>query len=259
MFVNQSQFPDSQERIRLTYDPDVVPESGTMFINQSQFLESQEPIRLTYDPDVVPESGSILVSQFNQFALVPEPMLILDPSVVQASGHLFVNQLDGLHEYRRGVTQTLRTLTQDLRSVEFVEVANGLLQTSDLTVTAQCNFAQPSGNEPNFCVLSMHSCMGVTGFSSIVQEVLAQVVSIAHYSRNVLQQRLSQCKRELRRTSALVVIIEKAAFSAVSFFCCVRWERRRWFLHHGARPPKQPVQAMLSLFTGACSGSLIAY
>jgi hypothetical protein len=254
MFVGCKQ-PD-----RLILDPNAVPEPGPVFVNQGRFQDTQVPIWSTFAPEVLPESGSLLVNQLNQFSLIPEPLLILDSNVIQASSPLFVNQLDGLREHHRGVTRTLRTLTQDLQAVELIEsAANGLLQGSGLAATAQSKFAHLSGNEPNCCVPSLHPCMGFAGIGSFQQDLCAYVVSIVRCSRNVLQRRVLECKRELRRTRTLIGTIEKAVFFAVSFFCSVPWERRRWFLHHGARPPKQTVQAILSLFTGACSGSLIAY
>ncbi len=47
--------------------------------------------------------------------------------------------------------------------------------------------------------------------------------------------------------------------NVVTLFCSVSWPKRRWFLFHGARPPKNRVQAALGLFFGACSGPIFAF
>ena len=71
--------------------------------------------------------------------------------------------------------------------------------------------------------------------------------------RDAAKERLRAVLRALRRVNGLVsAILREFVHLGVNFFCCARWERRRWFLRHGARPPKHSVQAINGLFSEAC-------
>ena len=63
------------------------------------------------------------------------------------------------------------------------------------------------------------------------------------------------CTRLGRVDSALSV--RWLVSSAIRLFCSVTWEHRRYFLIHGARPPKS-VQAFLDSVGGVCSGFSLA-
>ncbi len=77
--------------------------------------------------------------------------------------------------------------------------------------------------------------------------------------RAQVRKALLLCRAQSRFISAKIARLLRRALLPIRLFCSVRWEERRWFLIHGARPPKAPVQAILSLLSAACSGPLIAY
>lgn len=93
-------------------------------------------------------------------------------------------------------------------------------------------------------------------FSGDLQSYETEILN--YRSAGSLERTLVFCKRQLLHASTRISAIKKWLFSAVSIFCCLRWECRRWFVHHGARPPKSLAQVTTSLFAGACSSLVLA-
>ncbi len=180
---------------------------------------------------------------------------------------MFVNQLGQLQEYRENLKRAVRSLNQDLRSFDSLLWDYSSSAPASAPASASIAGAEEwaafcfSLPEPNLFAPSLHLpyVQASPYFDSIQDDLWDYVASIARKTSNALRHNLWRCTSALRRVSEVILILRKVAFSRISFFCSVRWERRRWFLRHGAHPPKQTVQAILSLFTEACSRSLIAY
>jgi len=168
-------------------------------------------------------------------------------------GHMLLGRLGELLEHRQRQTRTVRLLVSDLESSLYPGGLSALSAVWNLT-----DFHQRVLQDSAVSVAFLHE-----EFEQVLEPLYSSSDALWYDVENPAQarrlyKRLRRCRRELRRNSALIAILQKAAGSAGRFFCCVRWERRRWFLHHGARPPKATAQAILSLFAGACSGPLIA-
>jgi hypothetical protein len=72
-----------------------------------------------------------------------------------------------------------------------------------------------------------------------------------------LRKTLTALDRLLGCIDHILLVIRRLISSSIRLFCSVRWEQRRWFLFHGARPPKR-VQWFLDFFIGVCSKSSLA-
>jgi hypothetical protein len=186
-------------------------------------------------------------------AVVPNPWRSL---FGQKWPFILVDQLDELQDRRRELTVQARSVINDLRSVN---VLASQLNTLPVSASAlRSGWAQAQNNQPTLWATSQHSSEAIQEFVSVQDDLCAYVVSVARLNRERLEGTLAQYRWQLRRISDLIAIIQRARLSLVSVFCSVQWEQRRWFLFHGSRPPRQPVQAIMGLFAGACSRSLLA-
>jgi hypothetical protein len=164
-------------------------------------------------------------------------------------------QLSGLQEYSQKLKQAVRTITQELESLDTrlwkYPTYQNIAQTNSpeewAAWTTQPNLLAPSLNLP--------FTQGALYFGSIQEDVWAYVVSIDRKVSEFLHCRQRRLQWALCQVNeAVAVILNKIACSVTGFFCGMRWERRRWFLRHGARPPKKRLQAISSLFPEACLG-----
>jgi len=185
---------------------------------------------------------------------------------------LYVSEIGQLQEHCAQLTRELRSLDQHLKSLQSISLvsdSDSYTAASNTTISAlptsqlDSGWTQPITHISTFIAPYMQGA-GVSllasiqdawkSFEDMFQEAARCILRVIEY-RDFLQ-------KLLHRASVVLSIRFKAIFNAiypVSLFCSVSWERRRWFLHHGARPPKPMVQAILGLFAGACSGSPIAY
>jgi hypothetical protein len=174
-------------------------------------------------------------------------------------GHLHVGQLGQLQESRAQLIRAMRSLYQDSGTfTSITEESCGYAAQSNTTITTLPGFFEPgviwpSPPLPNASPLHLPTAQ-VVGVVNI-QDVYAYLRSIA---RSDLIQQLREWERHLRCLTYVIGIVHKA-LSSISLFCGISWERRRWFLFHGARPPKDQASAIPSLSFGACLSSPIAY
>ena len=170
-----------------------------------------------------------------------------------------VMNLGQLQESRAQLIRAMRSLYQDLGTfTSITEESCGYKAASNTTITTLPGFFEPdiiwpSPPLPNASPLHLPTAQ-VVGVVN-VPDVYAYLRSIA---RSDLVQQLREWERHLRWLSCIIEIVRKAA-SSISLFCGIFWQRRRWFLYHGARPPKEQASAIPGLSFGACLSSPIAY
>lgn len=248
-----------QEPVKLILDSEEVQGGERVIVDHlGQFPDGQEPAELILD--------SSMAQQWRGFASpflnVQEPVeLILDSGPTLHSDYMCVSQLGWSQEYSQTLKRAARSITQDLQSFDSLSWEyTSSAPPSEFGWSEEWTAFCLSLIEPNLCAPSLHLPYRQASpyFVSIQDDIWAYVTSIARKACFVLYHKLSRCKRELRRINAVVAILRKVAFSGVSFFCSVRWERRSWFLRHGAHPPKQTVQAILSLRFPRCVPGLLS-
>jgi hypothetical protein len=188
------------------------------------------------------------------------------PDVTPGLGYLHVGQFAQVLDYRQTLeSKSLRLMVALGYTTAWVSNFGSAINESLGTFPAGLGiFNEPIGSYASTSppqdlidvrVPSLQGPYGALqpGYFGGVQDICSYLWVLACTVRDALQKQLLVLKRELRRVTAVVAILRKARRS-VTFFCSVRWERRRWFLHHGARPPKASARAILSLFAEACSG-----
>jgi len=217
------------------------------------------------------EATSVFYSYNHDSMARAQVPAILDSHALNALG---ISELGPVLEYRQQLVCTSRAISLRLRSLEyFAELTSPYEDASNTTFTKFMHLFEPEPFHPVQREISLPpddtvGCMQATTLSTEVAEcqhaycrirdAYDYIRSLARRTQTALYEQLSEVSRKLRRVNDVVAIIGDG-HPQIPRFCSVRWERRRWFLHHGARPPKQTVQAILGLFTGACSGSPIAY
>jgi hypothetical protein len=166
-----------------------------------------------------------------------------------------VGQLGQWQEYRHTLTTRARSLANHLRALDtLVWPWLGLNQE---TGTGPDATPPPDSDLLNFYSPSLHQPYAPTTYhQSIQDELYRHAVSIVLNARTFLEKVLARCWDGIRRASVFVDILF-AAISSPILFCSVSWEKRRWFLVHGARPPKV-AQAIWARLPEACSGSALA-
>jgi len=164
-------------------------------------------------------------------------------------------QLNQLREYQQKLKQAARTVTLRLQSLD-----TGLWKYDAPHDVAQTDGPEGwslSTSEPNTVApcLQLAFTQGPLFFGSIQEDVWAFIVSVDRKVSESLRDWQRQLNLALLQVNrAVAVILHKIAGSGTGFFCGMRWERRRWFLRHGARPPKIRLAAISSLFPEACLG-----
>lgn len=172
-------------------------------------------------------------------------------TLTESSEFTFVSQLASLQGYRHKLACAVRSINQELQSLDLFKVAYGRF-----ALEAPSTEKWDSSlywNQSPVCLPSLH--LANVGLAQGDVRLYTAFDWATYFN---MREALSRLKIELRAIGATVALLQKVFFSGISFFCSVLWERRRWFLHHGSHPPKQTVKADLSLFTEVCSRSLIA-
>jgi hypothetical protein len=182
------------------------------------------------------------------------PVFAFD-SLTRSSAYLSVGQAGPLQEYREELTDSVRSLGTQLGTLDFVLVppstsplVGGQIEGSweAAPYASYINVSAPS-LDPDYWIAD--------GRMSIQEEVLAFLTSAVFETRAAIQSAMLWFQKVLDFVSLnLAVILAVVFFPAI--FCSVCWENRRWFLFHGARPPRAANKAMLGLFAGACLRSL---
>jgi hypothetical protein len=195
-------------------------------------------------------SGQSFVIDLKHSSAVP--VILSSCHVAHELAHVSVGQLGQLQEYRQNLRANVWSIANDLRSLDVMERLS-ICNYISTTETSDRDYRL------NVCAPSLHGPYGQTQYYQTVQDALSyHVVSIVLLARTFLQKALTTCREKLRLVNVAVGLLHAVAFFPF-IFCSVRWERRRWFLFHGARPPTSTAQAMWACLPEACSRSLLAY
>jgi hypothetical protein len=168
-----------------------------------------------------------------------------------------MGQIGLLQEHRRSLKIVARSLYSDLQSLDsLMGLPNTMGAVGAGSVAEKLNLQ--GSDQRNVCSYSFYQPYApTTYYLSIQDELLTYVVSVFVDARTYLQRALNIFQDRIRLLSVVIAILRAAAFTA-NIFCSVRWEKRRWFLFHGARPPKSTLQALWACMPEACSGSALA-
>jgi hypothetical protein len=245
-------FSVCQKPIQPLLDCDDVQRTERMLVDQFGHVLDEQASELIVDFCPPPGPDCTFVSHIidGQHRYIATEAKI---SSAGSSNFMFFSQLGQLQEYREKLTRAVRSITQELQSGDLLG-HNSFVAPPDSMVVGEWDSCL-YWTQPHVCAPSLH----LPYFGSIHEDVWAYVAIIARKTRLGFHLELSRYKRELRRISAIFALVRKVTSFGISFFCSVRWERRRWFVRHGARPPKETVQATLSLITEACCRSLVAH
>lgn len=163
--------------------------------------------------------------------------------VAQTPAPLLIGQQGDLQEYRGVAVAASRLLKHQLQWLNSAD--SWLIST-----------AEPAAVEPGIDVRSP-SLQGPYWPSQYFESVQQELVSLICEIQVELRKTLTDLDRLLGCIDHILLVIRRFISSNIRLFCSVRWEQRRWFLFHGARPPKT-VQWVLDFFIGVCSGSSLA-
>ncbi len=209
-----------------------------------------------YTPDLSdpnPEGGSLGIGRvefapplrnFSQGFWGNQPNVLQFSRAVWASVPSLIGQQGELQENRSAAVAVARELTQRLEWL-------------NLYGPWPINAPEPAPVYPgiNVCSPSLQGpCWPSQYFHGVQQELVSFVCEI----QVELRKALTALDRLLGCIDHVLLVIRRFVSSNIRLFCSVRWEQRRWFLFHGARPPKT-VQGILDFFIGVCSGSSLAY
>ena len=229
----------------LVYEPNpnllpVVP-TGTRGLVHDLLLVTQ------YYDDVVVE---------NQEALMP---IMFAPGnhdvTLQPVPLLSVGQLGQWQEYYQSLRTKARFVADQLRSLDIVYWA-----CDDIP----CNVRKENETEStepgllDFCSPSLDPPYALNTYCrSIQDEFYSHIVSVVLKAREFLYKTLNAVQLTIR-LAGFVVAVLRAAASSPLIFCSVSWEKRRWFVFHGSRPPRSTVQTVWTRLPEAYSGSALA-
>jgi hypothetical protein len=252
---------DGREAVDLMLDSNVFAKGIDLCITQSgRDLAWLGPADVTLDFDVVQKLEALVRDSKPSPKSQEVAKWLSTPNVAFELGfYTGASQLGPLQEYRLGLTNAAQLLAEDLRSIDLLAwTANDAVTVIEAKLT--------DSDTPNSCLIvgnflapSLHLPYPQTQYFTSVRDDLYALISALDHAGAIVQNALFLCRSEARYVNAVIAILLRIAFSGVDLFCSVRWVRRRWFLFHGARPPRPPMQAILSLFPGACSGPRLAY
>ncbi len=240
----QCRFPFSATSMLLSPDP--VPSCpGPGFGHSSLILPSDPALKF---------EGLFAIP--GNFTLETTPTVLMPGTLAHESAYLFAGQIGPLQEYRHDLAASVRLLVRGLQKIDAVEIE---LQSFPPELEMMGPVAPASSNLcsklVNFCAPSIQGPFALTQyFHSVRDELFTWICE----TRIALRKALTAVDRLLGCVDHFVLEIRKSVSSNIRLFCSVCWEKRRWFLYHGARPPKVTVQAIQGLFAGACSGSRLA-
>lgn len=208
---------------------------------------------LPSDPE--PNFDGLFVIAGNH-TLEPPPAVLTPGTLAHEYAHLLVGQMGLLQEYRHDLAAKARLLVRNLGKIDAAESElQGHCPASMMGPVASSSFNLCS-TLVNVCAPSFQGPFPQTQYFHIVRDELFSWIC---ETRIAVRKALTALDRLLGCVDHFLLEIRKSASSKIRLFCSVCWEKRRWFLYHGARPPKVTVQAILGLFAGACSGSHLAY
>jgi hypothetical protein len=258
---------------RLIVDPNDVPDSEHL-VKIGHFESAPSPVRAQStlaeeqtscpiirsgtapESDLVIDAAALLrrrdifwVTSRHNLAATNANVIALDTNALYETGYAWAGQIGELQQYKRSLKTTARFVSQTLQSLasdELIMTADGALQPINLELAS----TQPNVSAP----LALRTLS--TQYSTAVLDALntwfCEFRVVARYALNWIDELFGCVARVLS-------VAFKSVSSPVRFFCSVRWERRRWFLYHGTRPPRPTVQAIVDLFTVACSRPPLAH
>jgi hypothetical protein len=259
--------PNAMGESQLTLDPNLASESQCRFpFGATSMLLSSDPLpscpgpefgysspSLPSDPE--PKFEGLFVIPGN-FTLETPPTVLTPGTLAHESAHLHVGQIGLLQEYRHDLAANGRLLVRDLQKIEATEIElRGCWPAPMMGPVAPFGLNLYS-TQPNVFAPSLQQPFALTQYFYIVRDELFSWIC---ETRIAVRKALTALDRLLGCVDHFLLEIRKSASSNIRLFCSVCWEKRRWFLYHGARPPKVAVRAILGLFAGACSGSRLAY
>lgn len=223
------------------------------FVGQSPRLITGTPfsaLAVALDPD----NWALYPKRRSALPLVTGTTIVFG-CVDNESAYLSAGQLGYWQEYRRNLAVEAQSLYSDWRSLNasaerWLTIGNLCTDTETEGSKLQNATQLRVGPTPHYLLFTPST------YSRCIQDELGNhAVSLVFYAR-----RVKKALRKLRDRICLVSVhisaLLAALFSGI-IFCSVRWEKRRWFLFHGARPPKSTAQAMWTCLLEACSGSAL--
>jgi hypothetical protein len=260
--------PNATGESQLTFDSNLASEPQCRFpFGTTPMLLSSDPVRsrpvqefghpsLILPSDPAPKFEGLFITADN-FLYGPTPPTALTLSALaRESIDLLVGQIGPLQEYRHDLASNARLLVRDLQKIDATEIElQGCWPEPMMGPVAPCNSSLYS-NLVNVCAPSLQGPFAPTQYFHVVRD---ELFTLNCETRIAVRKALTAVDYLLGCVDHFVLKIFKSASSNIRLFCNVCWEKRRWFLHHGARPPKATVQAILGPFVGACSESRLAY
>jgi hypothetical protein len=165
------------------------------------------------------------------------------------------NQLAELQEYRHTLNGEIRSVTQHLENLDFIIGAGANIFLAEAK-WFETNVTDLPGTKLDVHVPSL--TLEGQYLYSFWHELWHHLLRAACHAHAFLEQRLSFLKVERKWATRTIAAFAKLTRSTIKFFCCLRWECRRWFLQHGAHPPKASRTVFAGPFAGACSGSSLS-
>jgi hypothetical protein len=237
-----------------------------------------------YDKDVQKKNKTFAYPEVHIHGDIKRTNLILDSNLLHEFAHVYVSQLDKLQEYRRAIAAEFEALDNAAEFVESLAHMGPVASAVPVTVSCESVFNYRLGAaavipDVAFCVdgniVAVEIKASAIDCSPVELDVSAPSLHLPQpesYERRITAEELGllladvaattrakarSMRRVLRSVTEAITIVREVAFKEIAVFCSLRWERRRWYLHHGARPPRAS-QAIWSLFAGARSGPAIA-
>lgn len=184
----------------------------------------------------------------------PTPSVPGNHDLTSESSPLSVGKLGSWQEYLQKLKTKARILVEGLQELE-ISASPLFCQTNLVTVVGDDDTYD--SDFLNVRAPSLHLPSDLSTYFQVIQEELFDhVVRAALHARTLLQDALKTLRDSIRLVSALIVTLLASVFST-HIFCSVLWEKRRWFLLHGARPPKS-IQAVWACLPEAYSRSPLA-
>lgn len=215
----------------------------------SNLLSGQAPIRVYLDYNVLldPALGSGVIF----------PDIWQSPNA--ARFEVFMSRhLGALHEFGSRLYGVARSLNKDLAQAD-AAIHNGNLR---LVIEAKYCRQIDISDQPGFEVCESMGPVaakldGQHILSSLQSDLWDYLQDALYRSRSILVQRLSVVKRARQRVRLAITALLKS-LHPVRFFCSCCWERRIWFLRHGAHPAESSLLSSEALFFVACSAPSLA-
>jgi hypothetical protein len=254
LVIDPSDIPESEHLIRISPPENNRSDPGTPTNPRAEQRSSsvvasratmESVPRICVDAATFVRMGNMLISARHNLATIPPNILPVSANVLYEVGYVWAGQMEQLQQYQlnlKAVSQTLRCLESDGLILD----ADAVLQPVDPELLS---------THQNICVpFSLNGPS--TQYSSAVLDALNTWVCEFQVK---LREALNWLDELIGCVRHVLCVIFKFFSSPIRLFCNVRWEKRRWYFYHGTRPPRLTVQAIMSLFTMACSRSHLAH